>query len=108
MAGAFAGAAHHDENVGRHPGIVIVHPVIDEQVARHIDVVAVAELVAQGGQGIGNGNELDIIICHRHIIRAGIDDAEVVGHCHGLGVAQGRGSAAKGHKPGPPGGGWGD
>ena len=52
--------AKDDENIGRDPHVVPVHPIIDEQVAADVHVIAFVVADAQRGYGFGQGRVLPV------------------------------------------------
>ena len=75
-----AGRPENYVNIGRNPGLIVVHPVVHQHIAGDIDIGAILIPDAQGGCGVGQGSELPIVIGHRFAIRIGIFDAGVLHH----------------------------
>ena len=70
--------AEHDEHIRGHPYSVVVHPVIHQHIAGHIDVAPVAVALPQDMDGFGKRFELQVGFGQGFTIRRGVVDVRVV------------------------------
>ena len=70
--------AEHHEHVRCQAHRVVVHPVIDQEVTGHINVIPVSIVLAQRENGFGERIKLGVGFCHRVPIRIGVVDIGVV------------------------------